>query len=75
MFRCSRYAPAAAAAALAAALCSAPSAGAAQVPDAAQAAATAISAGVPPTFTDLAFPAPATGWLLGQAAPGGRAEI
>jgi photosystem II stability/assembly factor-like uncharacterized protein len=75
MFRCSRYAPAAAVAALAAALCSAPSAGAAQVPAAAQAAATTISAGATPTFTALAFPAPATGWLLGQAAGGGRAEI
>lgn len=32
----------------------------------------AISAGVPPTFTDLAFPAPATGWLLGRPAGGGR---
>src|SRR5580693_5732816 len=75
MFRCSRYAPAAAVAALAAALCSAPSAGAAQVPAAAQAAATTISAGTTPTFTALAFPAPATGWLLGQVAAGGRAGI
>ena len=76
MLRCSRFAPAVAVAALAAALCSAPSVGAAQVPAAAQAqAATTISAGATPTFTALAFPAPATGWLLGQAAAGGRAEI
>ncbi len=76
MLRRSRCAPAAAGAAtaaLAAALWGvpAPLAGAAQ----AKAAATTISVGATPTFTALAFPAPATGWLLGQAAAGGRAEI
>ena len=29
-----------------------------------------ISASPAPTFTDLAFPAPATGWVLGSARPG-----
>ncbi|HEV2258505.1 MAG TPA: hypothetical protein VGS06_35740 [Streptosporangiaceae bacterium] len=76
MLRRSRCAPAAAGAAtaaLAAALWSvpAPLAGAAQ----AKAAATTISVGATPTFTALAFPAPAVGWLLGRAAAGGRAEI
>src|SRR5580658_3624740 len=68
MLRCSRFAPALAAAALVGALCSAPSAGAAQT-------AATISVGPAPTLTALAFPAPATGWLLGQAATGGLAEI
>jgi len=66
MFRCSRYAPVlavAAGAALAAAVFSAPSAAAA-------AHTPVISAPLTPTFTALAFPAPATGWVLGQAAAG-----
>src|SRR5579859_6234977 len=78
MLRCSRHVPALAAAALAVAACAAPSAGTAQARVLAQArtqAAITISAGVPPTFTDLAFPAPATGWLLGQPAGDGRAAI
>jgi len=77
MLRCSRFAPALAAAALIGAFCLAPSASAAQVPGAGQtqAAAATISAGSAPTLTALAFPAPATGWLLGQAATGGRAAI
>jgi photosystem II stability/assembly factor-like uncharacterized protein len=81
MLRCSRCAPAAAVAAtaaLAVALWAAPAPPAgAQVPAArqAEAAASTISVGATPTFTALAFPAPATGWLLGQAAAGGRAEI
>ncbi|HLK72204.1 MAG TPA: hypothetical protein VKU77_01010 [Streptosporangiaceae bacterium] len=70
--------PALAAAALAVAACAVPSAGTAQTRALAQIrtqAATTISAGVPPTFTDLAFPAPATGWLLGQPVGTGRAAI
>ena len=75
MLGCSRYAPAlaiAAGAALVGAVCSAP-------PGASTAAAatdTTISVAPPPTLTALAFPAPAAGWLLGQAAAGAtRAEI
>ena len=74
MLRCSRFSPAlavAAGAALAAPVCSVPSAAAAQVQ-----ASTTISVGPTATFTALAFPAPADGWLLGQAATGpARAEI
>jgi photosystem II stability/assembly factor-like uncharacterized protein len=79
MFGCSRYAPAlAAGAVLAAAVCSAPPAGASIA--AASPAATTISVPAAPTFTALAFPAPGAGWLLGQAAAGqaagsARAEI
>jgi photosystem II stability/assembly factor-like uncharacterized protein len=92
MLRCSRFAPAlavAAGAALAAAVCSAPSAAAGSggyggvvPPEASTAAAaprqenTTISAAPAPTFTALAFPAPAAGWVLGQAAAGpARTEI
>jgi photosystem II stability/assembly factor-like uncharacterized protein len=75
MLRCSRSAPAlavAAAAVLAGAVCSAPSAAAAiRAP-----AATTISVAPAPMFTALAFPAPADGWLLGQTTTGpSRAEI
>jgi photosystem II stability/assembly factor-like uncharacterized protein len=74
MLGCSRYAPALAGAALVgaalvAAFCSGPSAAAAPVT-------TTISVAPAPTFTALAFPAPASGWLLGQAATSpARAEI
>jgi len=80
MLRCSRNAPAlavAAGAVLVAAVCSAPSAAAARDQKAAIVPASTISAGpAPTTFTALAFPAPATGWLLGQTAAGPeRTEI
>jgi photosystem II stability/assembly factor-like uncharacterized protein len=58
-----------AAAALAATLCSVPAA-VAQTP-----AAATISPPGEPTFTALAFPAPAAGWVLGQTAAGGRAAV
>ena len=74
MLRCSRYAPAlVAAAALVAAGCWAPSA---QARSQAQPRSGTLSAGSAPTFTALAFPAPAAGWLLGQTTTGpSRAEI
>ena len=72
MLRCSRNAPAlavAAGAVLVAAVCSAPSAAAVQDQKPAVVSAGTISAGpAPTTFTALAFPAPANGWLLGQTA-------
>jgi photosystem II stability/assembly factor-like uncharacterized protein len=85
MLRCPRCAPAlalAAGAALIAAVCAAPPAAA--TPAAATPATispttispTTISAGPAPTLTALAFPAPAAGWVLGQAAAGqARTEI
>jgi len=81
MLRCSRYAPAlasAACAALLAAACSAPAAASplsAATIGAATIGAATISAPPTPTLTSLAFPAPATGWVLGQAATGAQAEI
>src|SRR5260370_26910972 len=38
-------------------------------------AAPSCTVGASPMSTALAFPSPAPGWLLGQAAAGGRAEI
>src|SRR5580693_1907594 len=79
MFGCSRYAPALAAAAgavLVAAVCSVPSAGASTAEVVSTQAAPTISVAPAPTFTALAFPDRAAGWLLGQAATGpARAEI
>jgi photosystem II stability/assembly factor-like uncharacterized protein len=69
MRRCSRYAPALA---LASAACAALLAVA---PSAAASSAVTIPAAPVPVLTALAFPAPATGWVLGQAATGAQAEI
>jgi hypothetical protein len=76
MLRRSRYIPALAAAAcgLLAAACSAPAgAGAATTPT--QPSRT-LAPGAIPQYTAVAFPGPASGWLLGQPGSGAaRAEI
>jgi photosystem II stability/assembly factor-like uncharacterized protein len=76
MLRPSRYVPALAVAAcgLLAAACSAPAgAGAATTPT--QPSRT-LAPGATPQYTAVAFPGPASGWLLGQPGSGaGRAEI